>query len=222
MGLWTYDDFKTALKFRHGGNDAFDSYYGTWVNLGYRQLVTMDRMWGIKRSLYFPEIEVNTDKTTVASTATIDKPTDCISVREVYDATNNVHLEWQSWNNYVAKTDRYTSTGKPTFWHHKGNYLYLYPTPDDAYTMRVYYRQIPAALSGASDVTAIGVEWDDVVLDFADYQSRMWTREYEIAKTVKDAASARVAELVTVYDDEEKARRERLRPDEQGIWTPTY
>jgi phosphopantothenoylcysteine synthetase/decarboxylase len=221
MGLYTFQDFQDYLSFRHGRNDAFTAYYPIWINLGYKQLATIDRVWAIKRSMDLPELETDADKVTVSGTAYIDTPTDCVSVIELYDATNNVRLDWYSWPNYVANTDRYTNTGKPTQWIRRGNKIFLYPTPDDVYTIRVYYRKLPAPLTAGASVSILGAEWDDIILELADYQSRMWTREYDVAKTIRDAATARIAELMTIYSDEEKARRERMQPDEQGLW-PTY
>jgi hypothetical protein len=217
MGLSTFSELTAALKFRHGNNDEFDAYYGGWVNRGYRQLVTMDRQWGIKRSLFFPELMTSADASTVAGTATVAKPTDCYYITEVYDATNNQHLKWMSWNSYVAMTDRYTATGKPTKWHRVGASVYLYPTPDAVTTIRMYYRKIPAVLAGSA-VTAIGVEWDDIILDLADFNSRMWAGEYDKAKIMKESATARISEMMTAYDDEAKSKDERLSPDIAMVW----
>jgi hypothetical protein len=221
MGTSTFTLFQTALKFRHQNNDSFDSMYPIWINRGYKQLATMDRIWNLRRSIYFPELQTSADVTSVASTATIAKPTDCLTVSEIYDATNNNHLGWLSWNSYVGMTDRYTATGKPGLWHRKGDLIYLHPTPDGAYTIRVYYRKFPAVLSAASDTTVLGSEWDDIILDLADYHSRKDTGEYDKAKMLLDSSMTRIGDLVTVWDDEEKARRERMSPDIQGIWA-TY
>jgi hypothetical protein len=221
MGLMTFTEFQTALKFRHQNNDNFVNQYPLWINRGYKQLATMDRIWSLRRSVYFPELQTSADVTSVASTATIAKPTDCLTVGEIYDATNNNHLGWLSWNSYVGMTDRYTAIGKPGLWHRKGDLIYLHPTPDGAYTIRVYYRKFPPALSGASDTTAIGAEWDDIILDLADYHSRKDTNEYDKATTLLGSSMARIGDLVTVWDDEEKSRRERMSPDIQGIWA-TY
>jgi hypothetical protein len=263
MGLMTFTEFQTALKFRHQNNDNFVNQYPLWINRGYKQLATMDRIWSLRRSVYFPELQTSADVTSVASTATIAKPTDCLTVGEIYDATNNNHLGWLSWNSYVGMTDRYTAIGKPGLWHRKGDLIYLHPTPDGAYTIRVYYRKFPPALSGASDTTAIGkpglwhrkgdliylhptpdgaytirvyyrkfppalsgasdttaigAEWDDIILDLADYHSRKDTNEYDKATTLLGSSMARIGDLVTVFDEEEKARRERMSPDIQGIW----
>jgi hypothetical protein len=217
MGLATFAEMSAALKFRNGGNDAFDSYYGGWINRGYMQLVTGDRIWGIKRSLYFPELETDADKTTTASVAYVAKPTDCLNVIEIYDTTNNTLLNWMSWSDYVSRTDRTVNTGKPILWTRRGDSIYVYPTPDATYTLKVYYRKIPAVLTGAA-VTAIGQEWDDIILDMADYNARMWAGEYDKAKIMKEAALERIATLVTVYDDEQRARRERISPDIQMVW----
>jgi hypothetical protein len=73
-----------------------------------------------------------------------------------------------------------------------------------------------------TDVTAIGAEWDDVILEMAHYIGRIWSNEYDKAKVSRDLAKEMIAELITVYDDEEKDRRERVQPDPQQLFRPTY
>jgi len=224
MGAKSFTNFKAHLKLRMGNNDAWDPYYGEWVNSAYRYLTSLDRVAKAGRSAYFPQLETSEDKTTTAGYPYVAVPSDALTVRECFDATNKTHLEWMSWGDYVSQTNRdeTTSRGKPAKWHRRGAYIYLYPTPDGEHTIRAYYRKLVADLSGGTDVTAIGAEWDDIILELAHYFARLWNNEYDKAKVSHDDAFNRIAQLMTVYDDEEKARREVMRPDEQGTWQPTY
>ena len=219
MGSYTFTSFKTYLKLRCGGNDAFDNYYGVFVNGAYRFLTTSDTIWGIKRRLYFPELEASdTTQSTVDGTAYISVPTDCLVVREIYDRTNNRRLDWIPWTEYIKKTDKSdtSSENEPLKWIRSGGYLFLYPTPDAVYAMTVYYKKRPADLSGASDVTVIGKEWDDIILEVATFMARNWMNEPERAEIAKKTAAEMIGGLMTVYGAEERARRETVRPSEDS------
>ena len=222
MGAYTFTQFQTYLKLRFGDNDAWDSYFPVWINSAYRQLCTTNTVWELRRNLYIPELETSATADTVDGTAYISSPADTLIVREIYDTDNNLRLNWMPWSEYIGRTDRTTAAneGKPTKWHRQGGYIFLYPTPDDAYTMTIYYKKRVADLTG-TDVTAIGAEWDDIILEIAHYYGRMWNNEYDKAKISKEAAKEKIAELMTGYWSEERARRESIRPNE-NMTGPTY
>lgn len=228
MGDYTKTQFEDYLQHRLGGNTAVESpvnYLSVWINGAYRFLTTSDTIWGIKRRLYFPELEASdTTQSTADGTAYISVPTDCLVVREIYDRTNNRRLNWISWSEYIKKSDRADTTaeGDPLKWIRSGTYLYLYPTPDAVYAMTVYYKKRPAALSAADDTTVIGKEWDDVILEVATFMARNWLNEPERAEIAKKTAAEMIGGLMTVYGAEERARRETVRPDEQSNPSNTY
>jgi hypothetical protein len=213
MGSYSFADLKNYLKLRFGNADSFDSYYGVWVNSAYTQLCTRDIVG--KRRIEIPELETITTAATVDGTAYVSVPTDCLVIKEIYDTTNNKHLDWIAWGAYIAKTDRATATAenKPDYWIRSGGRIYLYPTPDAAYTLSISYRKRPAALSGDSDVTILGQEWDDVILEMAHYIGRNWVGEMEKAEFSRKLADEMINNIMDIYNREEKARRESVRPD---------
>ena len=176
MGTYTYTLFKSYLKLRCGSNSAFDDYYGVWVNSAYSFLTTSETIGGVRKRMYFPELEVNDTVTTSNGFAVVSPPTDCLITREIYDSTNTRRLDWIPLSEYVNKTDRADTSaeGQPQKWTRMGSYYYLWPTPDATYSLLVYYKKRPTALSGASDVTAIGKEWDDIILELATSIARNW------------------------------------------------
>jgi hypothetical protein len=224
MGLYTYAQFKDRLKLRLGNNDAWDDYYGVWINSAYRELCTKQTVWELKRTLYIPQLETSTTAATVDGTGYVSVPSDCLAIREVYDSTNELRLTWMSWPYYISKTNKSVEADRdePLLWHRKGGYIFLYPTPEDAYTLTIYYKKLVDDLTDNAEVTDIGAEWDDIILEMAHFHARMWNNEYDKAKISKEYAKEKVAELMMVYGTEEKARTEMLRPDPNMIGQETY
>ena len=154
--------------------------------------------------------------TTADGIAYIDVPADCLVVRQLYDETNNYRLINIPHSEYVDYTDRANTSyeGDPTEWVRQGAYLYLHPTPDATYTIRIYYRKIPASLTEGASVTLLGAEWDEPLITLAAYTGKMWTMDYEKAKFLRDAFVEQASGIVTIYGDEDKAREQYIHPSE--------
>ncbi len=227
MGEYTKTQFETYLKMRLGGNTSVESptnFLSVWINGAYRFLTTSDTIWGMKRRLYFPQLEVSGAISTTDGLAIVSPPTDLLVTRELYDTTNNRRLDWIPWSEYIKKTDRTDTSaeGKPLKWTRAGSYYYLYPTPDASYTIYSYYKKRPAALSAAGDTTVIGKEWDDIILEIATFLARNWLNEPERAEIAKKTAAEMIGGLMTVYGAEERARRETVRPSEEELGKNSY
>ncbi len=222
MGSYTYSNFRDYLDLRLGANDAWDSYRGVWVNAAYRQLATRDRIGG--KILDIPELETTASATTVDGTAYVAIPTDALVVIGVFDETNDVRLSNMPLSDYRARTDRgvTTSEAKPEKWVRSGSRIYLYPTPDSAYTLTITYRKRPADLSGDSDVTVLGAEWDDVILELSHYIARLWANEPERAEYSRKLAEEMAQNIMGLYAHEEKDRTEKVRPDASWNDKETY
>lgn len=222
MGIMTYTNLTDYLKVRFGNNDAWDSFYGLWINSAYRQLTSRDSVGG--KRIEIPELDTTSSDATVDGTAYVSVPSDCIAISEIFDETNDVQLEWLAYPEYVGKSDRAdtSSEGKPTYWVRSGAYIYLYPTPDDAYTLTIHYRKRPADLSGASDVTVLGEEWDDIILEYAVAIGRDWSNEPEKAMYSRKLADEMTKNLMEIYSREERARRETLTMNPAYLQKQTY
>jgi hypothetical protein len=215
MGDTTYSDFKTYLKLRLGNSDAFDNFYGVWVNSAYKYLCSLDYVPGTKIKIVLPDLDTAVSETSVAAQPYVAKPTDALIINQVYDSTNETWLDWIPYSQYASKTDTDTSSayGEPTLWTRRGNYIFIYPTPDDAYSILVDYRMFPASMSALTDVTELSAEWDSVILELATWTARNWIGEPEKAEYAKKTAIEMMTGLASIYGNEEKARREKLRPD---------
>ena len=221
MGDYTYDSFIKYVKFRMGQRTDLSSVdsedlYGTWVNAAYKMLTSKNVIFGIKgfhKSFYFPELETaDTSQSTVDGTAYIDVPSDCLVIREVEDTTNDRLLTPTSWREYKKYADRADTSAEsePTEWVRRGTYIYLHPTPDDAYTMTIDYRQrVTVDISGDS-TTDIGNEWDEPILQLATYKGLMWMEEFDKAQIVKEEFKETVADILGIYFQEELGREKHL------------
>lgn len=224
MGTDTLVTFSADLKFNLGQRSDLTSYLTGWVNDAYITLCGMKRFYDSKTrryvKVYFPELEaVDTSKSTSDGTAYVTAPTACIFVRKIFDETNDTKLTAISLDKYLSYTDRddTDAEGEPTEWVRmaeaatSGTRIMLHPTPDDTYSLYIYYRKRPTVLSG-SNTTVLGAEWDLPITLLATYQSMMRLREYENAERFKEAWQDQMRELVGIYDEEKLDRDEIRKP----------
>jgi len=218
MGDYGFDRFRVELKLRLGQRTDFDApvdWIGRWINQAYIRLTSGNRLYGLKRNFYFPELEAKSAVlNTTDGTAYVSTPTDTLIIRSVWDSTNDRDLKNIGWDTYLAASGRADTNaeGPPTAWVRSGAYIYLRPTPDAVYALYAYYRKRPAALTGTS-VTLIGSEWDDVIVLMAACQAFSTMGDYEHLKQTKEDLAERIAELVGIYDQEDKGKKEYLQMD---------
>jgi len=212
MGNLGFDVLSEMVKFRAGNSSAFESagdsslnYYNIWVNSAYRQLCTQKNVLGLKKMLYFPQLFTSTTRTTVDGTAYVSVPADCLYITEVFDTTNGRKLDWIPWKKYIEYTDRTTaaSEGDPTKWNRRSGDVYLHPTPGTTGdTITIHYKKLVADLSGTG-VSAIGAEWDDVIVELATYKCFMWLHDYDKVKIVRETFLEMAAGVADIYHAEE-------------------
>lgn len=228
MGSLNFSEFKAELKLQIYQRDDLDSvsgvdYIGEWVNRAYIDFTTRDRFWELRfpADFYFPELEViDASKSTSDGVAYVDTPAKTLLVRWVWDSTNDYKLtRFESWIKYIEKTGRATaaSEGKPTKYIRVAgggtDRIYLYPTPDTAYSLEIGRRKIPAELTG-TDVTAINEIWDEPILKLAVIQTLMRLKEYEKARIEKAEWIDMVRSKVDVYSQEYRdAKKAKIIPD---------
>ncbi len=222
MGAWGLDSFTEMLKHRLGLRADLDSagasslnYYGIFINNTYRQLCTQDNIFGLKKKLYFPQLHTSTTATTTAGTAYVATPTDALYIRHLWDSTNDRKLNKIRFHKYVDAVGRANSSarGKPTEWVRDGANIYLLPTPDATYTIYVYYRKRPAALSDAGDVTLIGAEWDESILLLATAQSFLRLGEPDKSLLWQKEFISSLAGKIAIYAQEDKDLKDQMKPD---------
>ena len=222
MGAKTFTTFQSDLIFELGNRDDLDDKKGDWINHAYITLTTMNRFWGLNRDFHFPELMDFSTTSCTDGTAWVQTAERCLYVTDVWDTTNDVHLHNISHSKYVGKVGRDTaaSEGDPKYWVVHGatgnndeyKVVWLYPTPDSSQGIRIYYRKIPAEMEQNADVTDIGVEWDEPLLQLAVVQSHMRLNEFDRAEVKKKEWVDMVSGLIGIYDKEQLARREVRKP----------
>ena len=220
MGILKYTEFKAELKLQLGQRTDLDSlggvdYIGQWVNRAYLTLTTKNKIAGVSRRFYFPELETSTASTTTDGDSTINVPSDCMVIRHIWDSTNDKKLRNISFDKYLSYTGRTDTTkeNEPTRWVRNEDYIYLYPTPDDSYTLYIYYRKRPTVMSDDNDTTAIGAEWDEAILQLAVIQSLRRLKQYDQAKDEENAWEDLVRGIMEIYYQEELDAKEYVRID---------
>lgn len=218
MGTYSYTQFQAYLKTRLGNRDDVESptnYLGIWTNAAYLDLTTKNRFWGLKRNFSFPQLITTAAKTTTDGVAYVTAPADALIIYYVRDTTSDARLRRIAFEEYTNKsgTADTDAEGAPTLWTRFGGNLYIYPTPDAAYVLSVFYRKIPAVLSGASDTTAIDASWDDIILDLATIKGYTWLQQYDKAEMVRKQLLADLADKMGIYDKEDNSRRDIMTPD---------
>jgi hypothetical protein len=219
MGDLSFNDMVAMVKYRCGNNTGPEdvngtNFYGVWVNWAYRHLCAGARPFKIPAKIHIPELETSTTSDTTEGTAFILVPVDSLNILKLFNETNNRKLSWITLDSYVRREDREDSSGyaEPLEWTRSGQRIYLYPTPDDAYTIRIYYRKIPATLSG-TNVTVIGKEWDEPIVLLAAYKALVWMNDYDKAKETKGELIDVLTNLAGIHDSEERDREEYWRVD---------
>lgn len=224
-GTFTFAEFKSYLKLQMGKRIDIENYdgvnlYETWVNLAYIRLTTRNRFFAIKTNFTFPQLEtVDTTITTSDGVPYISVPSDCMVVRDCYDYTNKRYLDHIPWREYLKYTDRFDTTaeGEPNEWVRAGDNIYLHPTPDtDSESIYVYYRKIPAVLTG-TNTTVLDTAWDEPILQLALIIGKTWLKEYPEADQMKKEWLDNVSGMMGIYAQEELAGAKTVIPESNAL-----
>ncbi len=220
MGALTFSEFQTYTLFQLGGPSRTElmsptNYIARWVNDAYSDLTTKNRYMGLRKNFVFPELETSTALYTVDGRNYLTTPSDCLIVRYVYDKTNNVKLDRINWYTYISYTDRAntSSEGSPNEWVRSAGKIYIHPTADAAYTMDVFYKKKVPALSASADVTLIGSEWDNIIVQLAVIKGSQWMSEWDKAKVLKADWMETVSGMLGIYDQEERDMHPQIKGD---------
>lgn len=232
MGVLTFSELKSYTKFQLGNREDIESatdesanLYGVFVNFAYKSLCNQNRFHGLRINYDFPELKTNNSGTdTTDGVAYVDTPTDILGTpHELFDEDSDVHLDWRPWSWYIAKTDRddTNSESNPKYWTVYGagtsagaKRVYLYPTPDDAYSIYIYYRKKATTLTGTS-VTLIGEEWDQVILQMAVCEGYKWLREWSNYEKELAIVQESIAGIIGHEHVAELARNEKIKPSSE-------
>lgn len=142
MALATYADLQAAVA---------DHLHRSDLTVVIPDLITLAEH-NIYSDLNSRQQDALTTLSTVAGTETVSLPSDFINARTltVTGTSPNVPLEYRTPDQY-EKEFPYDETGTPRVYTIIGSSLYLAPTPDAVYSIRLVYQQKLPALSGGSN-----------------------------------------------------------------------
>jgi len=221
----TFAEMVDEVELAFGQRTDIATIAGEIVNDAYLRITCSNEIFGQRTNSYFPSLEMRSSGlNTSDGQAHITVPTDCLFIRHVWDSTNDVKLTKISLADYIQRTGRATASaeGKPQQWVRRSSeatgydYVFLYPTPDAAYTIYIYYRARPAKLTGTSK-TVIGMEWDEAIVTLACAITAQRLKDYEAVKMYKDEFSDIVTGLVGLYDNEDLDKMDYRKVDDTYI-----
>lgn len=125
-----------------------------------------------------------------------------ISLLNTDDSSHTV-LDEISILEYETNYNEQTSLrAKPSQYFHNGGYLYLAPTPDDVYTLTVYYKYILTDLSAGNP--SIPQDWHESILYGAVQRGQARIRDYESSSIMESKQTREILKRMTTTAKENK------------------
>lgn len=106
-----------------------------------------------------------------------------ISVEDLNDSTHkNLDLisDWTYENEYTNDT---SLESKPTHYFRRGSLIYLWPTPDDVYTISLYYLQILADIPSPGPV--IPQSWHEIIMMGGKWRALLDKQDFSKADEIR-------------------------------------
>lgn len=219
-GTRTYAQMMDEVVLNLGNKATLDSatYAGLWVNQAYIDLTTRFELLGEpfgSLRFCFPELASNQQRSTSDGTAYVAKPLDCTVIDTVYDLTNDYKLTFRPYKWYLRQTGHADTTaeGQPKFWTPYGLYVYFDPTPGSTYTMEIKYRRRPALFVNTTDVSEIGPEWDETIVQMATVKGFYAMQEFDKGKAWREICVDGIAGKLRMQEVSILDTKAQLRPD---------
>lgn len=151
----TAEQLRNSVRFELGNPSreaVEDSVIDERVDDSYAEVLTRYR---------HVELEDTHEFTTSDGTERYSLPNDYWYSQVVKDETNRRPLVYRRIN-WIEAQDT-TVDGDPQYYTRHGSELVLYPTPNGAYDIKVFYVKRAAPLLGDGTTVFDGIEWDEVV-----------------------------------------------------------
>ncbi len=152
---------RCAVRFSDATNALItDTVWKDYVNAVNRRVMAEENL--------FPNRELTTTLTSVASQRYLTLPTDSTRITSLHDDTNYVKLEpieglAEHLRLYVTQTE----TGVPVSYRIREGKIDLYPLPTGVYTYTVEYLGKPGDLSADADLPAFPAQYHDILVEGA-------------------------------------------------------
>ena len=139
--------------------------------------VINDSYFEVARRFRHRRMQSDETITTVSGTNEYGLPSDYFWMRVVRDETNNENLLSRSLAFIQSRNDGVNS--QPLYWATEDYNIILSPTPDDAYTIRLWFMARPARLSDPADKSVLEDEWDEIIKLGAEARAFYIMGEYD-------------------------------------------
>lgn len=138
--------------------DVTDVTLKAITNQAYRDIATKFAFKGARKRTSF---------TTIAGISEYNLPSDCDSIRRVWDSSNNRRLvkRGDAWLADQAVSEN----GQPLSYVPFNNYIQLVPPPDDVYTIQLNYNASIGDLVADTDVPVIPATWHYAIQLYASW-----------------------------------------------------
>ena len=205
-----YSTMVTLVTRNLGNRTDIASLVEEWINSTYLDIVTKGRLPELRRfgPLHIPDLEATTTFSTASDDA--DYLYSAIASNILFplalrDTTNDNPIRRRPLRWYARH--KATSTGKPQRYVTFSKTIYLDPTPDDTYTIQIWYRKtvdIPILQAGA-DTPVIDELWHELIVLGATYRGAMSLRMVDADKWKMDAKDFIVSHSAQYSEEEEDA-----------------
>ena len=148
-------------------------------------LVQLSEMRIIK-DLQLSVFDLSTTGVMVIGNNSIAKPTDMITIRDIYVVVggNNIHLQLRSKSYLDAYWPNATNTEQPVYYADNSTTTWqVTPTPNQTYTYQVNYIARPVPMSAANQTTWIGTKLGEVMLYATLIESALYFREDPVTQS---------------------------------------
>jgi hypothetical protein len=152
----TLDEMVAEVQ-AHGFSMTTSARITRWLNEAYTTIVRKSRL---------ASFEATTDLAFVAGTPNQNLPATTLSILGVVDRTSNGRPLGRI-TGALADTQTSVGPGAPQAYYLQGNQLYLFPTPNASYTVRVRYLSQPTALTAGTDQPALPTYYHDALVAYA-------------------------------------------------------
>jgi acyl carrier protein len=174
------------------------------------ELLINRSLWEVTDKFNFKEKEGLTSFSTVEGTAEYDLPTVVSTFEAVQvvgytdpDTDQRVLLTEKPWHWYLQNhnTDE-TARGKPEYFLRKGSELWLYPTPDDIYSISLHFLQSLSDLS-----LTIPRSWHEIIMYGAVWRGKLRQNDSAGAMVFKRHQLSLIESAQTTAGKEDKDNR---------------
>jgi hypothetical protein len=184
-------DVATWVKRQFGdesGVQITDSDIIRWINQAQAEIAFLaDPIQAISSSVLVPG--------TYTYPLPVETATKIISLR--VDGNPIQSIEFQEAELRLQKEDpQHTSTGRPRYWYKFANQLYLWPTPDTAWSIDIFYFKDPADITGTADLLNLPDKYFEPIVQFVMAKAYELDEEFESSKTAMQAFNDRLGRTV--------------------------